>query len=504
MTSIRKLLVANRGEIAVRIFQTAREMGLDTVAVYSDLDRSAPHVTQADEAYHIGPPSARESYLNLDRIMEVASMANVDAIHPGYGFLSEHPEFPRRCQQAGICFVGPSSSAIERAGNKINARQMADTVGVPTVPGQVLSNQDVEEARDIGQEIGFPVLIKAAAGGGGKGMRVVEEEEEFDKAFREARREAQNAFNNPDVFIEKYFSRPRHIEVQIMADRHGNVVHFGERECSIQRRHQKLIEESPSPIVDTDLREKMGRAAVRFAREAEYTNAGTVEFLVDSEQEFYFLEINTRLQVEHPVTEMVTGIDLVREQLRVARGEPLGYATEDISFRGWAMECRICAEDPASGFTPSTGTIRQLSRPGGPFTRFDVGVDAGSELTMHYDSLIGKLICRAKNRDQVIDRLKRALEDMCIVGIRTTIPFFLDVLDDESFRNGNITTRYLDGYELASPEPEQVRTVATLAAVMRHMEKASYSFSGDRSATDNQGSSNWFTQGMSEVLSNGS
>lgn len=504
MASIQKLMVANRGEIAVRILQTAREMGMDTVAVYSDLDRSAPHVKQASEAYHIGPASARESYLNVDRIMEVATEANVDAIHPGYGFLSENPEFPRRCAEQGICFVGPTASAIERAGNKINARRMADAVDVPTVPGEVLSHQDVDEARGIAENIEFPVLIKAAAGGGGKGMRVVEERSEFDKAFREARREAENAFGNPDVLIEKYFTRLRHVEIQIMADQEGNVVHFGERECSIQRRHQKLIEESPSPIVDEELREKMGQAAVRFAREAEYSNAGTVEFLVDRQRNFYFLEMNTRLQVEHTVTEMVTGIDLVREQLRVAQGEPLGYSTEDISFRGWAMECRICAEDASSDFTPSTGTIRELTRPGGPFTRFDVGVQAGSELTMHYDSLIGKLICHAEDRDRVIDRMKRALKDLHIVGIRTTVPFFLDILDDEPFRDGDLTTRYLDSFELEGPDPEQVKTAAKLAAIMKHRKQRAYDLSNDRSELERQEPSNWFRHGLNEALEHGS
>ena len=504
MASIEKLMVANRGEIAVRILQTAREMGMNTVAVYSDLDQSSPHVQQASEAYHIGPASARESYLNFDRIMEVATNANVDAIHPGYGFLSENPDFPRRCSEEEICFVGPTASAIERAGNKVNARRMADDVDVPTVPGEVLSNQDMDEARHIAGEIGFPVLIKAAAGGGGKGMRVVEKQEEFDKAFREARREAENAFGNPDVFIEKYFTRPRHVEIQIIADQHGNVVHFGERECSIQRRHQKLIEESPSPVVDDEQREEMGRAAVRFAEEAAYSNAGTVEFLVDSKRNFYFLEMNTRLQVEHTVTEMVTGIDLVREQLRVAGGEPLGYDTEDISFRGWAMECRICAEDPASDFSPSTGSIRHLTRPAGPFTRFDVGVTTGSELTMHYDSMIGKLICHAEDRDRVIDRMKRALKDLHIVGIRTTIPFFLEILDDEPFRAGDLTTRYLDSFELDEPKPDQVQTVAKLAAVMKHQEKQSYNLSDSGSGQESQRTSNWFTHGLNEALHNGS
>jgi len=485
-------------------------MGRHTVAVFSDLDRNAPYVSLADEAHHIGPTEARESYLNIDRIMDVAVGRDVDAVHPGYGFLSENPDFSAACEDAGITFIGPSEEAIRAVGNKVRARDLVEKAGASPVPGKVLSDQDEQEAGRVAEEIGFPILIKAAAGGGGKGMRVVEEPDAFGRAFREAQREAENAFGNPEVFLEKYVQQPRHVEIQVLADRRGNVVHFGERECSIQRRHQKLVEEAPSPIVDDELRREMGETATRIVSEAGYTGAGTVEFLVDAEKNFYFLEVNTRLQVEHPVTEMVYGFDLVREQIRVAEGAELDYTFDDLVSRGWAIECRICAEDPDADFMPSTGRIDNIVPPDGPFTRFDRGVRKGSPVTMHYDSLIGKLICWGRTRAQAVDRMKRALRETVIVGIQTTLPLYIEILNDPAFLEGDLSTRYLEGFEAGAEEIERAQNkAAEIAAVLAYRRErnivqgassppsASGSNAGDRDA------SGWFEAGLREMMNRG-
>ena len=391
-TTIKKLLIANRGEIAVRVIRACRELGIATVAVFSEADREAPHVLLADEAYPIGPPPAVESYLVIDKLVGVARRAGADAVHPGYGFLAENARFAEACTQAGLTFVGPPPAAIRAMGDKTSARKIARDLKVPMVPGTLEPIRSDDEARTLGRQIGYPVMLKAAMGGGGKGMRLVRQESELADALRAARSEAGAAFGDASVYLERAVIEPRHVEIQVLADAHGTVVHLGERECSIQRRHQKLIEESPSPVVDAELRARMGEAACRVARAAGYVNAGTVEFLLDAERNFYFLEMNTRLQVEHPVTEMVTGIDLVREQLRVAAGQPLGYAQADVTWRGWAIECRINAEDPFAGWIPSPGTITGLRPAAGPWVREDSGAYEGYTVPRWYDTLLAKLI----------------------------------------------------------------------------------------------------------------
>ncbi len=462
----RKVLIANRGEIAVRIIRACRELGIRTVAVFSEVDRNALHVRYADEAYCIGPAPARESYLRMDKLIDVARRAGADAIHPGYGFLAERPDFAEACEEAGIVFIGPPPRAIGAMGDKATARKMARALGVPIVPGTDggLSDEDLMEAA---RRIGFPILIKASAGGGGKGMRIVRSLEEMPDALAAARREAMAAFGDDDVYLEKLVEGARHVEVQILADQHGHVIHLGERECSIQRRHQKLIEESPSPIVDEEMRQRMGEVAVRIAQAVGYVNAGTVEFLVDKERNFYFIEMNTRLQVEHPVTEMVTGVDIVKEQIRIARGRKLRYRQEDIRQTGWAIECRITAEDPFNHFMPSTGRIITLAEPTGPGVRVDSGVYEGCEITPYYDSLIAKVITWGETRGEAILRMRRALEEFRIIGIQTIIPFHQAILNSTRFLAGHFDTKFVEErFSMDEETPPELEEVAAIIATL--------------------------------------
>ncbi len=440
----KKLLIANRGEIAVRILRACRDLGVTGVAVYSEVDRASLHVLMADEAYPIGPASSRESYLRIDKLMDIARRSGCDALHPGYGFLAENPDLPRACAEAGITFVGPSAAAMVRLGAKTAARELAYRAAVPMVPGVREPIPQLETAHRVAAEIGYPILLKAVAGGGGKGMRMVPGANELPAAWRDAASEALNAFGDARVYIEKYLDRPRHIEMQIVGDSHGNVVYLGERECSVQRRHQKVVEEAPSPFMTPDLRRKMGEAAVRLAREARYTNAGTAEFLVDANRNSYFLEVNTRLQVEHPVTEAVTGIDLVKLQLHLAAGEKLPVTQSDISMRGHAMECRIYAEDPENHFFPSPGQIISWRAPHGPGIRLDEGAYSGWVVPGDYDPLLAKLIAYGADRAETLARLARALQELQISGIRTNTALFQRILADGAFRDGAIHTRWLD------------------------------------------------------------
>lgn len=443
-TSIRKILIANRGEIALRILRACRELGIATVAVYSDADRAALHVLEADEAYRLGPAPATESYLRGDLILDVARKSGAQAIHPGYGFLSENASFAEACERAGIKFIGPPADAMRSLGSKTRARQAADAAGMPRTPGSVRGLASLEEAHAVAEEIGYPVMLKAAAGGGGKGMRAVFSSDDLSAAFPSAASEAERAFGSGEVYLEKLIERPRHIEIQILADEHGNCVSLGERECSVQRRHQKVIEEAPSAVVDEELRRRMGDAAVRLAKSAGYTNAGTVEFLVDEERNFYFLEMNTRLQVEHPVTELVTGLDLVHLQIRIAQGEPLPFKQEDIRLRGHAIECRVYAEDPDNGFFPSPGKITRLLQPGGPGIREDSGIYEGWVVPLDYDPMLSKLIAFAPTREAAIARLLRALDEYVIGGIRSNLGLFGRILSDDDFKAARIDTDYLD------------------------------------------------------------
>lgn len=441
---IKKVLIANRGEIALRVIRTCHEMGLKTVAVYSTADRDALHVRFADEAVCIGPPPSRDSYLRPDRIIAAAEVTGADAIHPGYGFLSENAEFSAICGDHGIKFIGPSPQTIELMGNKSLAKATMQAAGVPVVPGSEGVVKDVEEGRRIANEIGYPVMIKASAGGGGRGMRIVRSEDAFAREFNQARNEAEAAFGNGALYIEKFVEKPRHIEIQLLGDGQGTVIHFGERECSIQRRHQKLVEESPSPIVDADLRARMGEAAIRGAEAANYEGAGTIEFLVDADRNFYFMEMNTRIQVEHPVTEEVTDTDLIEYQIRVAMGE--NVRKRDVIMHGHSIECRINAEDPARNFSPSPGVITTFHPPGGHGVRLDTHAYAGYRIPQYYDSMIAKLIVRARTRDLAIDKMARALDEFVIEGVKTTIPFHQQLFRDERFRAGDFDTHFLDSF----------------------------------------------------------
>ncbi len=439
---IESVLVANRGEIALRVIRGAREMGIRTVAVYSEADRTSPHVLHADEAYCIGPPRASESYLSVDRLLKVARRSRAQAIHPGYGFLAERGDFAEAVAEAGLVFVGPSASTIHAMGDKTEARRRMAAAGVPIVPGTDTPLTSGRDATCAAESVGFPVVLKAAAGGGGKGMRVVQRADEVAGAFETASREAQAAFGDGSVYIERYLERPRHIEIQLFGDTLGNVVHLFERECSIQRRHQKLVEEAPSPLLTGDERRDMGEAAVRAARAVDYTGAGTVEFL-HAGGEFFFLEMNTRLQVEHPVTELVTGIDLVEWQFRVAAGEALPLRQEEIPLRGHALECRITSESPFDGFLPATGVVDKLEVPGGPGIRWDGGIAPGTEIGLHYDPLLGKLITWAPDRRLAVRRMKRALEELKIGGVSTSAPLLRRIMDEPDFRKGRLSTAYL-------------------------------------------------------------
>lgn len=470
-----KVLIANRGEIAVRIIRACRELGLETVAVFSEADRNALHVRYADEAYLLGPAPSRESYLRADKILDVAKKAGADAIHPGYGFLAEREDFAAKCADMGITFIGPKPSSIAAMGDKGKARATVIKAGIPVVPGtEAVGNMTNDDLLNIAPTIGFPLLIKATAGGGGKGMREVRNLEEMPTLLASARREAESSFGDGNVYLEKLVEGARHIEFQIMADSHGNVIHLGERECSIQRRHQKLLEESPSPFLDDELREKMGNVAVKSAQAVDYINAGTIEFLVDKDRNFYFLEMNTRLQVEHPITEMVTGVDIVAEQLRIARGRQLSYTQEQIQMKGHAIECRINAEDPFNGFMPSTGRITHSILPTGPGVRVDTGVYLGFEITPFYDPMIAKLIVWGETRAQAILRMRRALEEYRIVGVRTNIPFHQTLMDSHRFMGGQFDTRFVEERfsmeAAAEPNEKQAEIAAILATLVAHQQ----------------------------------
>ena len=473
---IRKLLVANRGEIAVRVMRTCKERGIRTVAVFSEADKTALHMRMADEAYLVGPAASTESYLVQEKILEVAKVAEVDAIHPGYGFLSENAEFAEACADAGITFVGPPPKAIRTMGDKTQARRLMQQANVPMAPGTPDSIEDVAEAAKAAEEIGYPVLVKAVAGGGGKGMRIVKKPEDLKSALRGARSEARNAFGDDRVYIEKFLVGPRHIEIQVLADMHGNVVHLFERECSIQRRHQKVIEEAPSVVLTTEQRTVMGEAAVKVAKACGYVGAGTVEFLFD-DGEFYFLEMNTRLQVEHPVTELITGLDLVAEQIRIAEGEPLGYAQEDLSIHGHAVECRVYAEDVVAGFLPDPGLLLRHRQPSGFGIRVDAGVEEGDEVPVFYDPMISKLCAWAPTRAEAISRMDRALAEYDIAGVQTTIPFCRFVMQSEAFQNGDFDTGFVaDHFSADDLKPSSdLERVAAVAVGLITLERASNS-----------------------------
>ena len=472
---ISKLLVANRGEIALRVIRACRELGVASVAVYSDADVTAPHVREADEAVHIGPAPAAQSYLVGERILDAARATGADAIHPGYGFLSEREWFARAVREAGLIWVGPPAEAIAALGSKTAARTLVVAAGVPVVPGTTTALRDADEALAVAKEFGFPVLLKAAAGGGGKGMRVVRHANELPGALAAAQREAQNAFGDDAVYVEKYIEGPRHVEIQVLGDMHGTMLHLGERECSVQRRHQKMIEEAPSVAVSAELRSRMGATAVAAAKAAGYVNAGTCEFLLDRNGQYFFLEMNTRIQVEHPVTELVTGIDLVQWQIRIASGEKLPFRQELIVPRGWAMECRITSEDFQNGFLPSTGRITYLHVPSGPGVRWDGGVELGSEVGLFYDPMLAKLIVHAATRDAAIDRMQRALLELQIEGVETSREFHLRMMADDEFRRGDITIQWLEAKlpELSTRKPpaHEVRAAVIAAALMAERDR---------------------------------
>ncbi len=479
----KKILIANRGEIAVRIVRACRELGVDSVAVFSEADRQSLHVRYADEAYLLGPAPARDSYLRVDKIIAIARECGADAIHPGYGFLAEREGFAQACEEAGITFIGPKPSAIAAMGDKAEARATVTRAGVPIVPGtEGEGSLNDPDLLVIAPRIGFPLLIKATSGGGGKGMRYVNTLEEMPALLHAARREAEAAFGDGNVYLEKLVEGARHIEFQVLADQHGNVLHMGERECSIQRRHQKLVEEAPSPIMDEDLRRRMGEVSVKAAQAINYVNAGTIEFLVDKDRNFYFLEMNTRLQVEHPLTEVITGVDIVMEQIRIARGRQLSYTQDDIRLNGHAIECRINAEDPYNDFVPSTGTILHSLVPTGPGVRVDTGVLPGFEITPYYDPLIAKLIVWGETRGQAILRMRRALEEYRIVGVHTNVPFHQTLMDSHRFMGGQYDTRFVEErftMQAAEESREALPEIAALLATMiahYEVEKAAQGF----------------------------
>ncbi|MCY8484457.1 acetyl-CoA carboxylase biotin carboxylase subunit [Bacillus atrophaeus] len=446
---IKKLLIANRGEIAVRIIRACKELGIETVAVYSEADKEALHVQMADEAFCIGPKASKDSYLNVTNIVSVAKLTGTDAIHPGYGFLAENADFAELCEEVNVTFVGPSADAISKMGTKDVARETMKLAGVPIVPGSQGIINNADEAVSLAGEIGYPVIIKATAGGGGKGIRVARTEEELINGIKITQQEAATAFGNPGVYIEKYIEDFRHVEIQVLADNYGNTIHLGERDCSIQRRLQKLLEETPSPALDSEIREQMGDAAVKAAKAVGYTGAGTVEFIYDyREQRYYFMEMNTRIQVEHPVTEMVTGTDLIKEQIKVASGIELSLKQEDVTFDGWAIECRINAENPSKNFMPSAGKIKMYLPPGGLGVRVDSAAYPGYSIPPYYDSMIAKVITYGKSRDEAIARMKRALSEFVIEGVETTIPFHLKLLEHETFVSGEFNTKFLETYDV--------------------------------------------------------
>jgi acetyl-CoA carboxylase biotin carboxylase subunit len=499
----KKILIANRGEIAVRVIRACHELGISAVAVYSDADRAALHVRKADEAYLIGPAPASESYLRMDKILEVAQRSGAQAIHPGYGFLSENAKFARACAEAGIKFIGPTAQSMEMMGSKTRARQQMEKAGIPFVPGTARGLSSAEEAEKVAEQVGYPIMLKAAAGGGGKGMRLVYSREALRSALESAQSEAQRSFGDSEVYIEKAIVNPRHIEMQILADEHGNTVWLGERECSIQRRHQKVLEEAPSPIVDPDMRQRMGEVAVKVAQAANYTNAGTVEFLVDQQKNFYFLEMNTRLQVEHPVTELTTGLDLVHLQIRIASGENLPVAQSGIGIRGHAIECRIYAEDPDNNYFPSPGKITLLLPPAGPGIRYDSGTYEGWTVPIDYDPLLAKLVGYGGDRQQAIMRLQRSLSEYFVVGIKTNISLFQRILCEADFRAGKLDTGYLDRLlakgdaEVAAQAPEP-RIAAIAAGMFAVLDPASGAATNGTAPAPVP--SNWKQKGRTEAL----
>jgi acetyl-CoA carboxylase biotin carboxylase subunit len=472
-----KVLIANRGEIALRVIRACRELGVASVAVYSEADARAPHVREADEAVLLGPAPSRESYLKGDAIIAAAQRVGAEAIHPGYGFLSEREWFARAVRDAGLVFVGPPAEAIAAMGSKTAARELAIAAGTPVVPGTTRALRDADDAAEVAEQFGYPVLLKAAAGGGGKGMRVVQRRDELAAALASAQREAKNAFGDDAVYVEKYILGPRHVEIQVLGDQHGTMLHLGERECSVQRRHQKMIEEAPSVAVSPELRARMGAAAVAAARAAGYVNAGTCEFLLDANGDFYFLEMNTRIQVEHPVTELVMGLDLVQWQLRIAAGERLPFGQKEFVPRGWAMECRITSEDPANNFLPSTGRVQYLHVPAGPGVRWDGGIETGSEITLYYDPMLAKLIVWAPDRAQAIARMHRALLELTIEGVDTSRDFHLRVMEDAEFRAGAIEIQWLErrmtDLTHAPPPRESVLRAAIAAVLLTERDKGS-------------------------------
>ncbi len=505
MKRFRKILIANRGEIAVRVMRACRELQIGTVAVYSEADRHALHVRLADEAHLIGPAPSRESYLRIERVLDAARRSGADAIHPGYGFLSENPALARACEEAGIVFIGPGSAAIEAMGEKTSARRLAVEAGVPVVPGTLEALAGEALIRSEAERIGFPLMLKAAAGGGGKGMRLVERAEDLASSMARAQSEARSAFGDDSVYLEKAILNAHHIEIQVLCDTHGNAVHLFERECSVQRRHQKVIEESPSPLVTPELRARMGALAVALAKRVGYVNAGTLEFLVDHERNPYFLEMNTRLQVEHPVTEMVTGVDLVKEQIRVAQGEALSFSQADLVQRGHAIECRVYAEDPARGFLPSPGRITGLRVPSGPGIRDDSGVYDGYEVQVHYDPLISKLVAHGRDRAEALARLRRAVSEYHVLGIRTTLPFFERALRHPAFVSGDYDTGFVPRFladaqaEAATARPDAHDVAIAAAAIQAWRERQSTRGAGaGELATAGSGSA-WQRRGWREA-----
>ncbi|GGH72672.1 acetyl-CoA carboxylase biotin carboxylase subunit [Phaeocystidibacter marisrubri] len=491
MKTIKKLLVANRGEIALRVMRTAKEMGIKTVAVYSEADRNALHVRYADEAILLGPPPSNQSYLLGDKIIEESLRLGVDAIHPGYGFLSENAEFSQKVRDAGLMFLGPKPYAIDTMGDKLKAKQAVKNYDVPLVPGTDEAITDVPAAQKLAEEIGYPVLIKAAAGGGGKGMRIVRGSDEFVEQMNLAVSEATSAFGNGSVFIEKYVDSPRHIEIQVLADQHGNVVHLFERECSVQRRHQKVVEEAPSSILTPETRDAMGLAAVNVAKACDYEGAGTVEFIYDASGSFYFLEMNTRLQVEHPVTELITGVDLVREQIRIAEGRELSFAQEDLTIHGHAVEVRVYAEDPSENFMPDIGNLKLYQRPQGPGIRVDDGLEQGMDVPIYYDPMIAKLIVHAGNREMAMDRMIRAIDEYRIGGVKTTLPFCRFTMEHEAFRSGDFDTHFVQKHY----EPSMLNRIddegAEVAALMGAWILSTQSAKAVESTSSSAGSNAW-------------
>ena len=464
-----KVLIANRGEIAVRIIRACREMGMPTVAVYSEADRRALHVLLADQAWPIGPAPSAESYLRIDRILEAARETGAEAIHPGYGFLAENAKFAQSCVDAGLIFIGPSPASIAAMGSKTESRQRMRAAGVPIVPGLEKAVDSFEEIEDFARSAGLPIMIKASAGGGGKGLRLVERMEDLRPSFERVKSEATAFFADGAVYAEKFIPSPRHIEVQVLGDQHGNILHLGERECTLQRRHQKVVEESPAPLVDAELRSRLGETAVKAARAVGYYSAGTIEFLMAPDRSFYFLEMNTRLQVEHPVTELVTGIDLVKEQLKIARGETLSFSQEDVRLAGHAIECRIYAEDPSRNFAPSPGLIWYLNLPEGPGIRNDNGVYSGYTVPLHYDPMLSKLIAFGSTRAEAIQRMKRALGEYRVEGIQTTIPFYLEIMESKDFETANFDTGFIDQFlraEDPEPAPDDLERGIAVAAIL--------------------------------------